>query len=130
MLTLACSYVASRFYLHGPPGANNASTPNPYIPPEVLRREQELEEAEPEMNPWACLILLAVTVALMGVIAEFVRQSPPFHSSCKRADRSFPHSSLIVYYPCAMRSASKRSAFCFLIAHEYHPACSPRGLFL
>jgi Ca2+:H+ antiporter len=44
----------------------------------VLRREQELKEAKPEVNPWACLILLAVTVALMTVTAVFVRQPTPF----------------------------------------------------
>ncbi|KAH9036459.1 hypothetical protein EDB85DRAFT_2143038 [Lactarius pseudohatsudake] len=68
-------YVGSRFYLHGPPGANNALTPRPHIPEEVLRREQELEKAEPEVNPWACLILLAITVALMGVTAVFLVDS-------------------------------------------------------
>ncbi|KAH9053054.1 hypothetical protein EDB87DRAFT_310351 [Lactarius vividus] len=71
-------YIGSRFYLHDPPGANNAFTPHPDIPEEVLRREKELEEAEPEVNPWACLILLAVTVALMGVTAEFLVDSIEF----------------------------------------------------
>ncbi|KAI9456557.1 hypothetical protein BJY52DRAFT_1187841 [Lactarius psammicola] len=66
------------FYLHNPPGANNAFTTRPEIPLEVLRREQELEEAEPEVNPWACLILLAITVALMGVTVEFLVDSLSF----------------------------------------------------
>jgi len=87
---LACSYVGSRFYLHDPPGANNAFTPHPDIPPEVLRREQELEEAEPEVNPWACLILLAITVALMGVTAEFVRK--PFFSTLRANVLTIPSS--------------------------------------
>jgi uncharacterized membrane protein len=34
---------------------------------------------EPEVNPWACLLLLAATVALMGVTAEFVRVLPLHH---------------------------------------------------
>ncbi|KAH9170190.1 hypothetical protein EDB89DRAFT_2230745 [Lactarius sanguifluus] len=71
-------YVGSRFYLHDPPGAKNAFAPHPGIPEEVLRREQELEEAEPEVNPLACLILLAITVALMGVTAEFLVDSIEF----------------------------------------------------
>ncbi|KAH9053055.1 hypothetical protein EDB87DRAFT_310553 [Lactarius vividus] len=71
-------YVGSRWYLHDPPGAYNAITPRPDIPEEVLRREKELEEAEPEVNPWACLILLVVTVALMGVTAEFLVDSIEF----------------------------------------------------
>jgi Ca2+:H+ antiporter len=74
----ADSYVGSRFYLHDPPGANNAFSPHPDVPLEVLRREQELKEAKPEVNPWACLILLVVTVALMAVTAVFVRQPTPF----------------------------------------------------
>jgi Ca2+:H+ antiporter len=48
---LSCSYIGSRFYLHDPPGKNNAFIPLPDIPPELLRREKELEEAEPEVNP-------------------------------------------------------------------------------
>ncbi|KAH9170193.1 hypothetical protein EDB89DRAFT_1979226 [Lactarius sanguifluus] len=71
-------YVGSRFYLHDPPGANNALTHHPDIPEEVLIRERELEEAEPDVNPWACLILLAITVALMGVTAEFLVESIEF----------------------------------------------------
>jgi len=46
--------------------------PHPEIPAERLRKEQELAEAEPGVNPWACIILLVITVALMGVTAEFV----------------------------------------------------------
>ncbi len=67
------SYVCSRIYLHDPPGDDNdESMPHPEIPAERLRKEQELAEAEPGVNPWACIILLVITVALMGVTAEFV----------------------------------------------------------
>jgi Ca2+:H+ antiporter len=68
-------YIGSRFYLHDPPGKNNAFSPRPDIPPELLRREKELEEAEPDVNPWACVILLIVCVALVGVTAEFLVES-------------------------------------------------------
>jgi len=71
-------YVGSRFYLHDPPGADNAFSPHPDLPPEVVRREKELDEAEPEVNPWACLILLVVTVALMAVTAVFLVDSIEF----------------------------------------------------
>ena len=69
------SYVCSRIYLHHPPGEKDTDVfmPHPEIPAEALRKEQELAEAEPEVNPWACIILLVITVALMGVTAEFVR---------------------------------------------------------
>jgi hypothetical protein len=71
------SYVCSRIYLHYPPGEKDtdAFMPHPEIPAEALRKEQELAEAEPEVNPWACIILLVITVALMGVTAEFVRST-------------------------------------------------------
>ena len=67
----AHSYVCSRIYLHDPP--DDDSSPHPEIPIEALAKERELAEAEPEVNPWACITLLVITVALMGVTAEFVR---------------------------------------------------------
>jgi len=69
------SYVCSRIYLHNPPGddVDDVFMPHPEIPAEALRKEQELAEAEPVVNPWACIILLAITVAFMAVTAEFVR---------------------------------------------------------
>jgi hypothetical protein len=68
------SYVCSRIYLHNPPGdENDALMPHPEIPAEALLKEEELANAEPDVNPWACIILLVITVALMGVTAEFVR---------------------------------------------------------
>jgi len=71
---VSLSYVCSRIYLHNPPEEDNdAIMPHPEIPAEALRKEQELAEAEPDVNPWACVVLLTITVALMGVTAEFVR---------------------------------------------------------
>jgi len=67
------SYVCSRIYLHDPPGQDDDSMPHPKISPEALRKAEELAKAEPEVNPWACIIVLSVTVALVGVSAEFVR---------------------------------------------------------
>jgi hypothetical protein len=69
------SYVCSRIYLHHPPGEDNtdAFMPHPEIPAEALRKEQELAVAKPDVNPWACIMVLVVTVGLMGVTAEFVR---------------------------------------------------------
>ena len=73
VVTSPCSYIGSRFYLHDPPGKNNVFSPRPDIPPELLAREKALEEAEPDVNPWACIILLVACVAFVGVTAEFVR---------------------------------------------------------
>jgi Ca2+:H+ antiporter len=58
--------------------------PHPDIPPEALEKERELSLEKPKVNPWACMILLTITVALMGVTAAFVRTVPP--SRCTHAD--------------------------------------------
>ncbi|KAI9439289.1 hypothetical protein H4582DRAFT_129082 [Lactarius indigo] len=71
-------YVGSLFYLNHPPGANNAFTHHPDDPEVVLPKEQEHNGTEPEVNPWACLILLAITVVLMSVTAEFLIESIEF----------------------------------------------------
>jgi len=65
--------------LHNPPGKDSADEdmPHPKITAEALRKELELAEAEPDVNPWACIITLIITVGLIGVTAEFVRFTTP-----------------------------------------------------
>lgn len=63
-------------YLHNPPGDNNALTVPHDAPQEIHHQEVELLEEEPLVNPWACMILLVITVGLMSVTAEFVRPLP------------------------------------------------------
>ena len=72
-LFVETSYVCSRFYLHDPPGQDNAFRLPASAPQEAIERERELANAEPEVNPVGCVVLLAVTVAIMAVMAEFVR---------------------------------------------------------
>jgi len=50
--------------------------PHPEITAEALCKELELAEAQPDVNPLACIITLIITVGLMGVTAEFVRLLP------------------------------------------------------
>lgn len=71
------SYVASRIYLHNPPGENNAGTTAPNAPQAVLDRERELEEGTPEVNPWFCIVFLIITIAIMSVTAEMVQWTFP-----------------------------------------------------
>ncbi|KAI0822160.1 hypothetical protein BC628DRAFT_1328011 [Trametes gibbosa] len=74
-IMLVVVYVASRVYLHNPPGDNNALTV-PYDAPEAIHEEEtELLEENPLVNPWACILLLIVTVGLMAVTAEFLVDS-------------------------------------------------------
>ena len=59
--------------MHNPPGDNNALTVPHDAPEELKHEEKHLREEEPLTNPWACMILLVVTVAIMAVTAEMVR---------------------------------------------------------
>lgn len=68
-------YICSRFYLHDPPGDDNALRVPADAPKEAIERSQELAKAEPEVNPWACTLLLIITVAVMAVTAEFLVES-------------------------------------------------------
>ncbi|KAI0248523.1 hypothetical protein BJV78DRAFT_1276542 [Lactifluus subvellereus] len=78
-------YICSRIYLHNPPPADsdapkdvdnqNGGTTRPEPP---RRRKSTATQYGPQVNPRACLLLLAVTVALMGVTAEFLVDSIEF----------------------------------------------------
>ncbi|VDB90211.1 unnamed protein product [Peniophora sp. CBMAI 1063] len=77
-IILLVVYVCSRIYLHNPPGEGNALKVAPDAPIEQRIKEEELEEAVPEVNVYACVILLAVSVTLMAVTAEFLVESIEF----------------------------------------------------
>lgn len=66
------SYVMSRVFLHNPPGEDNALKVAPNAPLQLKQEEQHLAHAEPDINPWACILLLVVTVGIMAATAEFV----------------------------------------------------------
>ncbi|KAJ3555454.1 hypothetical protein NM688_g2569 [Phlebia brevispora] len=68
-------YVASRIFLHDPPGEGNALKVAPNAPQGVVKQEEHLKEEQPKINTWACLIMLAVTVAIMAATAEFLVES-------------------------------------------------------
>ncbi|TFY79083.1 hypothetical protein EWM64_g4931 [Hericium alpestre] len=68
-------YVCSRFYLHDPPGEGNAFQPPAGAPADLVAKERELREADPEINPWACSLLLLLCVGLMGATAEWLVDS-------------------------------------------------------
>jgi len=68
------SYVCSCIYLQDPPGedSDNEDMPHPEIMAKALCKKLELTEAQPDVNPLACIITLIIMVGLMGVTAEFV----------------------------------------------------------
>jgi len=67
------SYVSSRIFLHNPPGDDNALKPHPQAPLALLHEEKHLVNDEPEVSQWVCMVMLAITIALMAATAEWVR---------------------------------------------------------
>ena len=65
-------YIASRIFLHNPPGEDNAFRPTADAPKELHQHEEHLLHAEPKVNPWFCTVFLLVTIAIMAVTAEMV----------------------------------------------------------
>lgn len=76
--------IGSRIYLHNPPGEDNALQIAHNAPKELKEKEHHLNTARPKTNVWACLLLLAVTITVMAVTAEFVRTSSPFSQNNAR----------------------------------------------
>ncbi|KAI0694055.1 hypothetical protein BC835DRAFT_1406559 [Cytidiella melzeri] len=74
-VVLLLVYILSRVYLHNPPGQGNALKLAPNAPQEVKFKEHQSNVEEPEINPWACIVLLVVTVAIMSTTAEFLVES-------------------------------------------------------
>ncbi|KAJ7593441.1 hypothetical protein C8J56DRAFT_498096 [Mycena floridula] len=74
-IILLCVYICSRIYLHDPPGENDLLSQHPLAPSELKEAEHHLMTAEPEVNQWVCLVMLAVTIALMAATGEWLVDS-------------------------------------------------------
>ncbi|CAL1702750.1 unnamed protein product [Somion occarium] len=77
-VVLLVVYIASRFFLANPPGEDNALKVAPNAPLELKQEEHHLTQIEPEIGPWACILMLAVTVAIMAATAEWLVESIEF----------------------------------------------------
>ena len=66
------SYVCSRIFLTNPPGEENALVHHPSAPNALKEKERDLAEAEAEANSWVCLGVIAITIGLLAVTAEFL----------------------------------------------------------
>ncbi|KAH9987960.1 hypothetical protein BJV77DRAFT_1061506 [Russula vinacea] len=75
LLRISRGFAVILLAMYAPFRPDDDSMPHPEIPLEALRKERELAEAEPDVNPWACIALLVFTVGLMGVTAEFLVDS-------------------------------------------------------
>ncbi|KAF5393659.1 hypothetical protein D9757_000294 [Collybiopsis confluens] len=77
-IMLLIIYIASRVYLHDPPGENDKLSEHPEAPLALLDEEEYLIHGEPEVSQWVCIGMLAVTIALMAATAEFLVDSIEF----------------------------------------------------
>ncbi|KAF9076521.1 hypothetical protein BDP27DRAFT_801689 [Rhodocollybia butyracea] len=77
-LILLVIYVASRIYLHDPPGPNDTLAEHPDAPMALLDEEEYLMHGNPEVSQWVCLGMLAITIGLMAATAEFLVDSIEF----------------------------------------------------
>ncbi|KAG6903303.1 hypothetical protein C0995_013056 [Termitomyces sp. Mi166 len=73
ILNWAASYVGSRVYLHNPPGDNDSLQAD--VPESFKADVAKLEEEEPEVNPFVCIIVLLATVVLLGFTSELLVDS-------------------------------------------------------
>lgn len=72
MINPAGSYIASRIFIHNPPGGGNAFMLNSNTPDEIHMEEDRLVHENPEVSSWFCILFLLATIAVMAVTAEMV----------------------------------------------------------
>ncbi|KAK1226053.1 hypothetical protein PQX77_011012 [Marasmius sp. AFHP31] len=77
-LILLFVYIASRIYLHNPPGDDNALKTDPNAPTALKHEEDHLMHTEPEVNQYVCIAMLIITIALMATTAEWLVDSIEF----------------------------------------------------
>ena len=85
-IILLVVYIASRVYLYHPPGDVVPLTLEE-VPQQLREKERKSREEDPEMNPWACMLMLAATAAIMATTAEFVSSRSVIRINGKGADR-------------------------------------------
>jgi len=72
---LLAVYVSSRFFIYRPPGEEHGLHHHKDAPEGLKEMVKNMKAREPEVNPWACLIVLGVALGLMAVTAEFLVES-------------------------------------------------------
>ncbi|EIN04425.1 hypothetical protein PUNSTDRAFT_76298 [Punctularia strigosozonata HHB-11173 SS5] len=76
-LILLIVYIASRIYLHHPPGAEGQHV-DAHLPHALRIKERELARQRPEVNVWSCIALSLVVIVLMAVTAWMLVESIEF----------------------------------------------------
>ncbi|TFK73012.1 hypothetical protein BDN72DRAFT_762300 [Pluteus cervinus] len=77
-IMLLAVYVASRIYLHNPPGEDNILALHPLAPQELIEHEKKLASAEPEVNQYVCIVVLIFTIGILATTAEFLVETVEF----------------------------------------------------
>ncbi|KAJ7638518.1 hypothetical protein FB45DRAFT_903110 [Roridomyces roridus] len=73
-------YICSRIFLHNPPGEAKGTNlaEHKLAPEEFKARALELQNADPQLNQWVCIGMLAVTIGIMATTAEWLVDSIDF----------------------------------------------------
>ena len=66
------SYIASRIYLHNPPGEGNALMMHDHLPESEKERRAEKEAKNPRITLSVAVIGIVLTIGLMACSAEWV----------------------------------------------------------
>jgi len=115
-------YVASRLYLHNPPGDDNALRVDPHAPLPVHKAEEETRVTKPKMRPLVCILLLLVTVPLMAVTAQWLVDTVEFVRH--KGDITEEFFGLILL-PFASFSADALMSVVYFIRKLFFPGSNP-----
>jgi len=74
-IILLLVYVASRIYLHNPPGEGNALTMNQHLPESEKERRAEEEARDPQVTLPVAVVTVILTIGLMACSAEWLVDS-------------------------------------------------------
>ncbi|KAF7331647.1 Sodium calcium exchanger [Mycena kentingensis (nom. inval.)] len=69
---LVAVYICSRIFLHNPPGENIELADHKSAPQALKAKAKNIEAEEPEVSQWVCIVVIAITIAIMAVTAEFL----------------------------------------------------------
>ncbi|KAL0949153.1 hypothetical protein HGRIS_009234 [Hohenbuehelia grisea] len=68
-------YICSRYFLHDPPGEVDELHEHENAPAVFKEKAAHIEEEEPDVNPWATILMLLIAVVFMAFTAQFLVES-------------------------------------------------------
>ncbi|KAF8204855.1 hypothetical protein BJ912DRAFT_1073151 [Pholiota molesta] len=79
-------YICSRIYLHDPPGDDDDLASAPNAPEALKERVALLRNGNPQVNQFVCMAVLAVSIGLMALTAEWMVESIDFVRSTAKIE--------------------------------------------